>query len=54
MLLPNQAESIKMGIDLASIQQHPGNQYDVLIVVRDEIQRLIDKCVQEMRVDQDE
>lgn len=52
MYLPQDyIDSIKMGLDLAATQQHAGSQYDVLVVVRDEVQRLINQCVKNMRVD---
>lgn len=54
MVNQNRIDSIKMGLDLAAQQQWAGNQYDVLVVVRDEIQRLLDEVVKQMRVDNDD
>lgn len=54
MIRQDEIESIKMGLDLIPQQQAPGSRYDILIVLRDEIQRLLDRTVREMRIDNED
>jgi len=44
---------VRYAISVAVTQHYAGSQYDILIVVEEEIRKLIRLCVKEMRVDED-